>query len=242
MILSDTGTVAPDTRTHDRWIVATQDCDLDLVDAAHPEDVVELRPVFDDDPPATRGIRSGKYLLSAGQYLEAQSRRTMISPAALTALLATGAARDNTLADDAERKIELKTWLGYRYDRPAVPVEYVSLARGIAQAVERQGKAYTDRVRDILVQFEPGDPPVFYLFAIIMDEQDSEPVRDWLIEASFKVQAEVGVLGDAQVATADHTSLTLIETSFAVDTSRITWSGKGLRGQPGRLSRPVEPR
>ena len=234
------GDVAPDTQTHDRWIVATQDCDLALVDASHADDVVELRPVFSHDPPAARGIRSRKCLLTDGQYVEAQSRRTMISPAALTALLAAGAVRDNSVADDLERKTEFKTWLGYRYDRPAVPPDFVPLADAIAKAVERQGKRYSDKVRDILVQFEPGNPPVFYLFAVIMDEHDSEEVQEWLTAALLNVPDNLGVLGDVQVATADHVPLALIETSFAASTTQITWSGKGLRGQPGRLSRPVQ--
>lgn len=238
--LTDTGDVAPETGSRDRWIVATQDCDLDLVGADHPDDTIELRPVLDEEPPLTRGIRSRKFLLSDGQYLEAQSRRTMISPAALTVLLATSAVRDNSLADDAERKTELKTWLGLRYDRPAVPPEFVPLASKIAEEVRRKGKAYSGMVRDILVQFEQGDPQVYYLFAVITDEDDIQTVTEWLTDASFNVPVEMGVLGGIQAATADHTPLTLIETSFAADTSQITWSGKGLRGQPGRLSYPAQ--
>lgn len=49
-----------DTVSHDRWLVATQDCDLDLTDSLVEDPVIELRPVYADDPPADWGIRSAR--------------------------------------------------------------------------------------------------------------------------------------------------------------------------------------
>ncbi len=233
--LSDHGDVTTDIRTHHIWIVATQDCDLAGLDLFQTEDVVELRPVFDHEPPATWGIRSQKCLLIDNQYVEAQSRRTMISPGVLTSLLAAGVARyDNEVADDGSRKTAFKTWLGLRYDRPAVPSDYVALARHIAREVERQGKTYTTRVRDVLVQFQDGTPPIFSLYAIIIDAKDDLEITEWLTGTALRVPSELGVLGGITTGTDEYASLRLIETSFALDLSQITWRGTSLRREAGR--------
>ena len=239
--LSGSGDVVADVQEHGQWVVATQDCDLDAFDTSTPEDVVELRPVFEHDPPPTRGVRARKHLLAAPRYVEAQSRRLMIAPAALTALLSAEAtSRDNSVADDAERKAAFKTWLGLRYDRPAVPSEYVDLTRKIAREIERRGRSYSDKVRDVLVQFEPNDPPTYYLYAIILDVGDMEEIAEWLVDIGLRVPIELGVLGSIEVGTDEQASLRLIETSFAVDLSQITWGGDPVRGTPGRFSRPLE--
>ena len=239
--LSQEGAVVPDTREHGIWIVATQDCDLVQFDVSHPDDVVELRPIFEHAPPATRGIRSQKCLLIGNRYVEARSRRTMVSPQALTSLLASGVARrDDSVANNVEGKTAFKTWLGLRYDRPAVPPEFVRLATRIAQEVDRQAKTYSTKVRDVLVQFEPGDPLVYLLYAVVLDIADSNEIVEWLTGATLRVPPELGILGGAQAGTDEQASLRLIETSFAVDLTQITWGGKTLRGEVGRLSRPVQ--
>jgi len=197
-------------------------------------DLVELRPVFQDDPPPQWGIRSRKLRLIESEYLEAQSRRVMISPAALQRLLPS---RDNLLLDKADRVIALKTWLGYRYDRPAVPNEYLPLLRFIAETVSRRAKEYSDKVRDILVQFEENEPPRYRLFAVVVDEGDTNAIVRWLAEATRSVPTELGIGDDFKVATAEGTSLAVIESSYAVDLTHITY-GESLRGAPGRFSRP----
>jgi hypothetical protein len=163
----------------------------------------------------------------------------MISPAALTMLLRSGVAqRDERVSSNVDRKITLKTWLGYRYDRPAVPKEYVQLAQRIGTEVEKRGKTFTAKVRDVLVQIQPGDPPIFHLFAVILNEEDTEEIFNWLAEAGLKVPTTLGVADAPEVATADNTPPSVIETSFAVDLTQITFGGEPLRGAPGRLSQP----
>jgi hypothetical protein len=241
LVVDDQGAVVLDSRIHDRWIVATQDCDLVRCDVTLHIDAVELRPILTESPPPTRGIRARKFLLPNSQYLESESRRMMISPAAVRSLIEGEDSIDNTVANDIERRSEYKTWLGYRYDRPAVPDEYIPLARAIVDAIERhQGKRYTGHVRDIMVQFEPGDPPVFELFAVIMDEADAEDIENWLTGAAMGVSVTLGVPGPVRVETADNTPLSLIESSFAADVTQISWTSKGLRGEPGRLTRPMD--
>ncbi len=238
--LADDGSLDFNSHEHAKWIIVTQDCDLSAFDMNEREDLVELRPVFDHRPPSQRGIRSRQCLLVDRLYLEAQSRRTMISPAALTMLIETHAAkRDERVSADVDRKTTLKTWLGYRYDRPAVPEEHLALARSLVTEIERQGKVYTGKVRDVLVQIGSGTPPTFHLFAIIENEDDTEAVYNWLADAGLKISVSLGV-GDApQVGTADQTPLSLIENSFSLDLTKITFAGHPLDGIPGRLSRPI---
>ncbi len=239
VVVGDEGVPIKDEREHDEWVVATQNCDLDQVDAEAGDDTVELRPVLRERPPTDRGIRSRRYLLDAARYVEAQSRRIMISPAALEALLQSSATRDNSVADDVGRVTGFKTWLGYRYDRPAVPNEYIPLAKRIAEEVSSQrGKEHSGTVRDVLVQFEAGTPPRYALFAVILSDTGTEAAIDWLTAVSLNVPADLGVASAIEAGTADDTPLSLIESSFAADVTQLTWGGKTLRGEPGRLSHP----
>lgn len=238
--LAEDGSLNVSICEHGKWIVVTQDCDLSSFDINEHDDLVELRPIFDHAPPPQRGIRSKKCLLIDGLYLEAQSRRTMISPAALTMLVTSEkGTRDQRVSTNIDRTTTLKTWLGYRYDRPAVPAEYLALTHALAIEVEKQGKALTAEVRDVLVQIEPGIPPIFTLFAVILDEDDTETVYNWLASVGLKMPTELGVASAPEVATADNTPLSLIENSFALDLTRITYGGEPLRGAPGRLSQPL---
>src|SRR5262249_44638932 len=102
-------------RSHGYWVLATQDCTLDRtpVDSNSPE--IELRQVYDSQPPTHWGIHARKFLLdrAAGHYLidgkpsAFVSARLLCDPDATKLLY--------TLPDD--RVLALKTWLGNRYDR-----------------------------------------------------------------------------------------------------------------------------
>ena len=166
---------------HDCWVVASQDCDLDLADVGDNEPHIELRPVYVEAPPTDLGIRSRRLLLNDEEYIVATSPRPIVSAALLTALVENGANR--RLPDEA-RRLALMTWLGLRYDRPAVPPELLPLARRIADAVARRKARPTgQKVRDILMQFdETMDPPHFSLFAVLVDSDDEQTVREWLAE------------------------------------------------------------
>lgn len=103
---------------HGRWVVATQDCDLNLVDSDDAEPIIELRPVFTQDPPHDWGIRSARLLVAEGQYVVSASPRTHVSAAVLTATREQGATVKQI---DPGRRRAFTIWLGKRYDRPAVP-------------------------------------------------------------------------------------------------------------------------
>lgn len=219
------GQVASGAVNHGRWVLATQDCDLDGTDPSAPDAVVELRPVYDHAPPSARGLRSRKLLLARGarDYLEADSPRAMISPAALTEIVRRDpAARTNPLTP--EDRLKLKTWLGKRYDRPAVPRDAVDLGKAIASAVDaRRADPMLARFRDILWQYQAGDPPRFSLFGILDEEEGAEAARAFLASVGLSVPQKLGVTDEIRVGTARQTSLHLIETSYSADVTNITW-------------------
>lgn len=233
------GDIIPNIQYHGAWVIATQDCDLDRFDELVSDDVVELCPVFHQDPPTSRGIRSRKCRLVDALYVEAQSRRTMVPPEVLALLLREGkATRNDGLANNPALKTAFKTWLGLRYDRPAVQPEFVDLAKRIADEIEQHASTTSDAVRDVLVQFESGNPPIYALHAIILNTSDTSEVTTWLTEATLRVPANLGILGELKVGTDAETSLKLLEGSFSVDLTQITWGGRSLRGSPGRFSHP----
>jgi hypothetical protein len=211
-------------RDHDRWVVASQECDLDLTDVTESTPTVELRPVFAQEPPAYPdwGIRSRRFLLSADDYVEAPSSHTLISANLLSVLLEQGAQRDAPLPDN--RSIAFKRWLGLRYDRPAVPPEFGPLAKRIATEVEqKRRRPIGRRVRDVLMQFQADAPPRFSLFAVLADEVDRTTVREWLVEIARSVPRELGIGDQFEAEAAEAISLHLVETSYAADVTQVTW-------------------
>lgn len=217
---------------HNLWIVVTQDCDLDGMEPDDDVDSVELRLVFDEEPPPTLGIRSRKLLLVRGQpyYLQADSRRVTISPASLMAIhRARPDSREERL--DEARLTALKTWLGKRYDRPAVPPEFVPVAKAIAKVVSdnRQNRAVDD-VREIFAQFAAGDPVTVALFALIVDDGDGGAVEAWLAGVAQSIPAALGIVDTIEVGTTAELTISILENSFSVDASDITWRGPAPRG------------
>jgi hypothetical protein len=207
---------------HGRWVVATQDCDLDFSRSDLHEPTIELRPVYSDDPPTDWGIRSASLLLTEKDHIDSSSPRTFVSSALLTALEEQGAVLC-TLAE--ARRQALKTWLGLRYDRPAVPPELLPLARKIADIVSaKRNRPVGTRVRDVLFQCDEETNPVrFSLFAVLDDPGNEDAVREWLAEIAASVPAELGVADQIEAAPATGISLHLIESSYAADLSRLTW-------------------
>jgi hypothetical protein len=229
VVVAEDGTPAARSSPHGRWVVVSQDCDLDGTDEAESEATVELRPIFVDEPPEDWGIRSGKLLVAEGEYLVASSPRVTVSAHVLSTLLDGGDIAHREPSTD--RKLALKTWLGVRYDRPAVPTELVPLATRISREVRaRRFRETAGRTRDVLMQFDDsGTPPRFSLFAVLERAEDEDEVRTWLSEAALAVPRTLGVADEIRAAPASEISLHLIETSYAADVSQVTWRSN----QPG---------
>jgi hypothetical protein len=207
---------------HGSWIIATQDCDLDQTETYEQEPTVELRPVLNDDPPTDWGIRSARLLLTESDYIAAASPRTMASAALLSRLLSSGSG--HTQLSDA-RTLAFVTWLGKRYDRPAVPVPLMPLARRIADEVRRNtNRPLGLRVRDVLMQVDDSADPIrFSLYAVLDDAADEDRVREWLAGIAAAIPVDLGVADQIEAATAEGVSLQLIETSYAADVTQLTW-------------------
>ena len=208
--------------THKRWVIANQDCDLDMTSAANPEPTIELRPVYTEDPPQDWGLRSARLRLTEGDYVKSESPRTHVSAEVLTALKASGSA---IISPSFHRRQAFTTWLGKRYDRPAVPPELLPLAGKIAQVVRaRRNRAAGIPVRDVLMQFDESAVPVRYsLFAVMEDDADRNEIRTWLAGVSQDIPSELGVADEIEAAPTRGTSLELIENSYSADITQLTW-------------------
>jgi hypothetical protein len=209
-------------REHGRWVVASQDCDLDLTETNDPEATIELRPVHTDDPPTDWGLRSSRLLLTETEFVVSAGPRTIIAAAVLTALVTAGAGRRDI---SAARERAFTTWLGLRYDRPALPPELLPLARRIADEVQRRRNRPTARlVREVLMQFdETRDPIRFSLFAVVENAGDEDTCRQWLADIARRIPVELGLADEIEAAVATGISLHLVETSYAADVAQLTW-------------------
>ncbi len=208
------------------WMVVTQDCDLVAAGDHDAEPKVELRPILNDEVPPVFGIRSRKLRVSHKHpdYIHSESLRCMISPAALSHLIIEDAtAREDWLDDDELRA--LKTWLGLRYDRPAVPTDLVDLIVALADAIERRkNNPALAQVRDVFAQFDTAEaPPLFKLVAIVVPTAETNVVKNLLVEAALSIPLELGVMSGVDVGTPAQVSIEVLETSYAVDLTRITW-------------------
>jgi hypothetical protein len=215
------GRIQEVVQAYSRWVVCTQDCDLRSANVGSHHPLIELRPVLAENPPSDWGIRSRRFLLGEGTYVDADTPRCVVTPALLNTLRS-----DREVLLDKARSRAFKTWLGLRYDRPAVPEHLVDLAREIARRCSGgRGRAISDQVHDVLMQFDDGVQPVrVALFAVIADGTDPQSVRVWLADVATRINSDLGVVAAVDVATRARTPLELVETSYAADLSQLTWS------------------
>lgn len=219
------GQLTPRVGSHPAWVLVTQDCDLAFWETTLTEPLVELRarhPV--PDPSAEWGIRSRILRLNETECVLGDEPPIHLPPAALVTLT-DGMLQPGVLSSD--RTFALKTWLGYRYDRPAVPVHLVDLARDIAKRAQRPSQRHlTAELHDVLMQFDDQSaPPQFVLFAVVRDGADKDGARRWLAEVGAAVPRHLGVLAGLDAGYRSETSLELLETSYAADLTRLSWPG-----------------
>jgi len=229
LVLSDDGAPESRTETYDRWVVCSQNCDLaaaQLDDSG--ESAIEVRRVTStEEGSGDWGVRSAVFLLSGSEMTEADASRIQVSPQLLQSLIGTA---EPPLPDG--RAKAFKTWLGLRYDRPAVPDHLVEPAREVAKRCgRRSGRQVAQGIHDVLMQFDDScTPPKVILFAIRADDADHEEVRLWVAEAAQRIRTEVCVVAGIYVGTRAETSLELIESSYAADLSQLTWGNEDPSG------------
>lgn len=223
------GTVEEVVHTHDLWLIAEQDCDLAWrailrEDAA--EFLIELRPVFTDAPPTDWGIRNQKFLLSAddGRHLLANAPAVRVTPQVIVTA-------DHVACLDDDHQLRLKTWMGLRYDRPAVPRRYMKLARALADALSvKKSRARAERYRDVLAQYWDENGVTKYTLVAVLPngqhEANTDAVTDartWLADSVRDVPAELGVAVSLDAYGDDTISLQYLEGSYSVDVTRLSW-------------------
>jgi hypothetical protein len=213
-------------------VIVEQDCSLAWGDAAALNDVgIEIRPVLTTSPPEDQGVRSSKFRLRQGEYIDDGSPRQSITPA-LLATFAENHSHESCLSD--ESALALKTWLGLRYDRPAIPQTFVPTYGELSKRIRHRKHPLREQLRDVLVQFsEAEDGGVFFdLVAMLpsdhsMGSDDREALADWLAEVCLDFPTNLGTATGMVVLSSAEISLDFIERSYALDLSYITWPAKG---------------
>ncbi|MGP6159581.1 MAG: hypothetical protein ACLPYS_19075 [Vulcanimicrobiaceae bacterium] len=197
------------------WLLATQDCDLAQTPSTNTTRQFELRPVVqrsDDDK--LDGLRSRSVLVREGFVLRAESPKLTLTARALNTF-------KNRREDDlsAERRVEIKLWLGLRYDRPAVPERFVPLASQLkAKFLEAQPDGFVGVMRDIWVYFE--NEAAVRLFFIIADAAGArrDEVLNWVDDvAGEMLDAGCVALLERQVETSHGTPLWVLQNYYGLD-------------------------
>lgn len=222
------GMVEEVVRSHDLWLIAEQDCDLAwraILREDADEFLIELRPVYTDDPPTDWGIRNQKFLLSAdGRHLLANAPVVRVTPEVIVTA-------DHVDCLDDAHQLRLKTWMGLRYDRPAVPQRYMKLARALADALSvKKNRARAERYRDVLAQYWDEDGVTKYTLVAVLPDgphtanaDEVADARKWLADSVRDVPAELGVAVSLDAYGDDAISLQYVEGSYNVDVSRLSW-------------------
>ena len=200
---------------HQLWVLCTQDCDLDRAEVTLAEGILEIRPVFEDSGLNDWGIRSRRLRLTQSGFVECDSPRVTVSPSLLNSL-------STPEEPIEERSRALKTWLGLRYDRPAVPEDFVEIAREVSRLCAARKDVIRDSVHDVLMRFDASvEGPRLEVFAVVTDDADKDAVRAWL--AGAVVGVKKATIEQIEVATRDEVSLRFIEESYSADLSQITF-------------------
>lgn len=222
------GKVEDAVRVHDLWLIAEQDCDLAwraIVDQQAEEFLVELRPVFTDDPPVDWGIRSQKFLLDdAGHHIDANAPTNRVTPQVIVAA-------EHVQCLDDDHQLRLKTWMGLRYDRPAVPQRYMKLAKALADALSvKKNRPRAARYRDVLAQYwDDNGVAMCSLVAVIpggpyaANSTKVVAARTWLADAVRDVPEELGVAASLDAYGDSDMTLQYLEASYSVDLSKLSW-------------------
>jgi hypothetical protein len=221
-------------------MVVAQDCELAWTNATSDVPSIELRPVLTENPPQDWGIRSNRVLITSRHYLDSTSPRVMVTPR----ILAECAEDGHLLCLLLSAARSVKTWLGLRYDRPAVPGRYVDLHKKLSsQITKRSRRTLGLHVRDVLVRYDLSETglPTYELVAVLPTSDTPagkaalalvDELEVWLTDISTSVPATMGVASRLLAQPADRVSLAFVEESYAVDANDVSWprSGGGHRG------------
>lgn len=213
-ILDAAGEMVP--QAFEEWVLVTQECDLDWLDETALDPLVELRPVYENTGGYSVGVRSEVFVFDQSRLLHAQSPRLMVTPRALAALI-------REAFDLPPRRARLlKTWLGLRYDRPAVPDEFLTLSKAVAEAVKARRGDIADAVLDVLLRLESGEPPAAGLYAITENDVNHDRVEKWLQSVAQAIPPQTGYVKETVPATVHQVSLWMIQNTYSADLTQLS--------------------
>ncbi len=211
---------------HDDWLLVQQDCDLAWHAVAGTNSLLELRPVFQGDPPDSWGIRNRKLRLDwPGAWLDAEAPAIRVTPDVVFAA-------DHLTCPTDEAARLLKRWLGLRYDRPAIPERFVTLARELAKRLAKPSqRVAVNPLLDILATFreDPDGRTGYRLIAVVpWEDVDADPellarTRESLAGVALGVPDRLGYALDIDAYRDDQVSLAFLQTSFSLDLTTISW-------------------
>ncbi|MGV9242553.1 hypothetical protein [Streptomyces sp. NPDC003710] len=206
----------------DEWVVVAQDCELawKAVREENSPVLVELRPLLRENPPVDWGVRNQLFRLDkSAAYVDNNLPRLMVHPETLSF------AEHLTCPLDSRR---LKTWLGLRYDRPAIPQRYVELTNALVKKVKaKKTRETAAHVRDLLVAFGDSEGTVKFELVAVLNSTCPEDVRqgvlEWISEVALGIPEELGVATRIEARPDTQISIEFLERSFAVDASSLSW-------------------
>lgn len=216
----DDGAVVDRVQMFDLWLLATQDCDLTQTSSTNATRQFELRPVLErNGGDKLDGLRSRSVLVREGLVLRAESPKLTLTARVLNTF------KDRREDDlSAERRVEIKFWLGLRYDRPAVPERFVELARQLkAKFLEAMPDGFVGVIRDVWVYFD-SDMEV-RLFFIIADAADArrDEVLNWVDDVAGEMLDTTGVaIVERQVETSHGTPLWILQNYYGLDVTDLS--------------------
>lgn len=220
--VKDDGSIGDCTLRHGLWMLVTQDCDLDQTKIINTTRQFELRPVYDQTPNDTvEGWRTRNVLVKDKLVLRADSPKLTVSVAALQSLKSK---RENGVEED--RRVQIKIWLGLRYDRPAIPKPFVSLAEALyAKIIAELPARFSNVVRDAWVYFEEDASIRLFLILGDLHQNSVQDVLDWLDDDIIPAFSDQGIIVlERQAATSRGTSLWVLQTYYGLDKTDLSLS------------------
>ncbi len=202
------------TIAHGQWLLAEQDCDLEQTPAEDGEKLFELRAIRAHDGKVPSSIGGRETRIDADRCLVAMDIVAKVTARWLTAHA------DSRTQIPPNRRRAIKTWLGFRYDRPAVPAECaIAHQRLINLAKSERKDVRSEDVRDVFVDYvqTTGHPLIANLQAVIEDGADGAPIHRWLERIRDAVSLdEHFIVGDVNFGTTDEVALSITERAFSL--------------------------
>ena len=213
------GTVVDRSEQFDLWLLATQDCDLDQTPCTNSTRQFELRPVLSrtkDDK--LDGLRSRTILVNDELVLRSDSKKLTLSARALNSLKGK---REDDL--DEERRVQIKTWLGLRYDRPAVPTPFVPLGLRLKAAfIDDLPAHFIGVVRDVWVYFENEREVRIFVILVDVHKDRADDVRDWVADVAATLSDENIIVREQHVEGPDRTPLSVLQTYYGLGLAELS--------------------